>query len=29
MLLSELEELAREKGLVFGMDVAKYLGNEE
>lgn len=27
--LSELEELAREKGLVFGMDVAKYLGNEE
>lgn len=27
--LSELEELAREKGLVFGMDVAKYLGNED
>lgn len=27
--LSELEELAREKGLVFGMDVAKYLGSEE
>jgi len=27
--LSELEELVREKGLVFGMDVAKYLGNEE
>lgn len=27
--LSELEELARDKGLTFGMDVAKYLGNEE
>jgi DNA-directed RNA polymerase subunit alpha len=27
--LSELEELAREKGLTFGMDVAKYLGNED
>jgi len=27
--LSELEELARDKGLVFGMDVVKYLGNEE
>ena len=27
--LSELEELAREKRLVFGMDVAKYLGNED
>lgn len=27
--LSELEELARDKGLVFGMDVAKYLGQED
>jgi DNA-directed RNA polymerase subunit alpha len=27
--LSELEELARDKGLTFGMDVVKYLGNEE
>lgn len=27
--LSELEELARDKGLTFGMDVAKYLGNED
>ncbi|MCU0421942.1 MAG: DNA-directed RNA polymerase subunit alpha [Bacteroidia bacterium] len=27
--LSELEELAREKGLTFGMEVSKYLGNEE
>ncbi|MFA6260335.1 MAG: DNA-directed RNA polymerase subunit alpha [Bacteroidia bacterium] len=27
--LSELEELVRDKGLTFGMDVAKYLSNEE
>ena len=27
--LSELEELVRDKGLTFGMDVAKYMTNEE
>lgn len=27
--LSELEELVRDKGLTFGMDVAKYLSNED
>ncbi len=27
--LSELEELVRDKGLTFGMDVAKYISNEE